>query len=406
MTGHRPHVIVAGAGPVGLTVALTLARAGVAVTVLEPQTELASVSRAATFHPATLDLLADFGVTEPLAAAATLVDRLQWRTRHSERPLAELRMTLLDGLTAHPFRLHAEQSTLTRLLADELARYPHAEVRSGSAVDGVTHTASQVRAHIRRGWQEADYVIGADGARSTVRAAVDLDFPITRYPTLALRIFTDSPLSEHLPGLAPLTYVRDPNLSCSLLQLPDHWRMVIRLPPRLAAGLTDDMVKVLASQALPSAGEPHIVHWHTYPLVRAVASQFRRGRVLLAGDAAHLTSTAGGFNMNAGIHDAVELGRVLAQVLKGTASTVALDTWAARRRTIMLNTIIPRSEARVAGLEGNGKHGTGTDGTNSLASSVDQLRTLSADPEAARAWLVQASMLDTIPLPDTHPIGA
>ena len=113
------------------------------------------------------------------------------------------------------------------------------------------------------------------------------------------------------------------------------------------------------------------------------------GRVLFAGDAAHLTSTAGGLNMNAGIHDAVEIGQVLAAVLGGFTAPAALDAWAWRRRTVLVNRVIPRSEARVAGVQDR-------DNTK-LAAAMAGLRAIAGDPESTRAYLAQASMLDTVP---------
>ncbi|MFE0148245.1 FAD-dependent oxidoreductase [Nonomuraea sp. NPDC059007] len=377
-------VIVAGAGPVGLAAALTLARAEVPVLVLEREPALGTRSRASTIHPATLDLLDELGVAAGLVARGVVVDRVQWRDL-AGAVLAEMRMAGLAGLTAHPFRLHAEQAALTPLLLGELGAYAHAEVRFGAPVEAVALTGTAVRVRTGGGWERARYLIGADGAHSTVRSLLGLPFPQSGYPTQALRIFTGSRLEEMLPGLAPLTYVRDPAQSCSLLRLPDHWRIILRLAPREAipgrvAGLALTDLNILGT--------------HRYDLASGVLASFRHGRVLFAGDAAHVTSTAGGLNMNAGIHDAVDLGRTLADVLGGHQPPAALESWARRRRAVLVDHVIPASEARVAGVQ---------DGDAArLPAAMAALRAIAADGEATRAYLAKASMLDTVPLPVRH----
>jgi 3-(3-hydroxy-phenyl)propionate hydroxylase len=206
--------------------------------------------------------------------------------------------------------------------------------------------------------------------------------PLSVYPTHALRIFTRAPLDELLPGLASVTYVRDPIQSCSLLRLPDHWRLIVRLAP------DEPVPRCVAGLELSTLD---IFDVHRYSLSSGVLDAFRHGRVLFAGDAAHVTSTAGGLNMNAGIHDAVDLGRTLAGVLAGQAAPDALAEWSRRRRAVLVDHVVPASEARVAGVQ---------DGDSArLRAAVAALTAIAADREATRNYLVNAAMLDTAPLP-------
>ncbi|CAM5527700.1 FAD-dependent oxidoreductase [Streptomyces tanashiensis] len=403
-TAPPGQVAVVGAGPVGLTAALVLARSGVPVTVLESRSELATESRASTFHPATLDLLDELGVAAALRRQGRTVDRLQWRDLDGGVH-AELDYSLLAGHTRHPYRLHVEQARLTPLLLDALTATGLADVRFGATVTGAAETGGGVRLRTEDAAGRAtvghhSYVLAADGSRSRLREIAGLPGTAEEYPDYALRVVTDSPLDELVPGLAPLAYVRDPRCSFSVLGMPDHWRLIFRIrrgTPR-AEVLAPEAVRARVERALPGAAgrAVRITDAHTYRLARFLLPRYRAGRVLFAGDAAHLTSTAGGLNMNCGLHDAVETGRALATVLQtGTGDEAPLDTALGRRRSIVETAVLPRSEARTAGL----------DSPAELLARIADLRRTAADPRAATDYLLKASLLDVAPRPlkgDAH----
>ncbi|MEV8588397.1 FAD-dependent oxidoreductase [Streptomyces sp. NPDC051180] len=402
--GTLPPVAVVGAGPVGLAAALVLARSGVAVTLFEAREELATESRASTFHPATLDLLDELGVASALRRQGRTVDRLQWRDLDGGVH-AELDYALLAGHTGHPYRLHVEQARLTPLLLAELAATGLAELRFGTAVTGAEETGGGVRltaedAAGRVTRTHHPYVLAADGSRSRLRELAGLPGTAEVYPDYALRVVTDTPLDELIPGLAPLAYVRDPRASFSALGMPDHWRLIFRVPRGVDRDevLAPDAVRARVAQALPgTAGRSvRVTDAHTYRLARFLLPRYRAGRVLFAGDAAHLTSTAGGMNMNCGLHDAVDTGRALAAVLRGdTAAETLLDEALDRRRHVVESAVIPRSEARTAGLDDPG----------GLPARIAALRRTAADPRSATDYLLKASLLDVAPRPlkgDAH----
>ncbi|MFE5658014.1 FAD-dependent oxidoreductase [Streptomyces sp. NPDC056517] len=410
---HEP-VAVVGAGPVGLTAALVLARTGVRVTLLESRESLATESRASTFHPSTLDLLDELGVAAALRRQGRTVDRVQWRDLDGVVH-AELDYSVLAGHTGHPYRLHVEQARLTPLLLAELTATGLADVRFGTTVTGAEHlggggvggggTGGGVRLRTedaagRVTVTRHPYVLAADGSRSRLRELAGLPGTAEEYPDYALRVVTGTPLDELVPGLAPLSYVRDARASFSALGMPDHWRLIFRIPRGTDrdAVLAPEAVRARVEQALPGAAGKavRIADAHTYRLARFLLPRYRAGRVLFAGDAAHLTSTAGGLNMNCGIHDAVETGRALAAVLRGDApGEAALDAALERRRSVVETAVIPRSEARTAGLESAAE----------LPARLASLRRTAADPGSAVDYLLKASLLDVAPRPlkgDAH----
>ncbi|WP_405473067.1 FAD-dependent oxidoreductase [Streptomyces canus] len=403
MTATRTApVAVVGAGPVGLTAALVLARAGVPVTVYEAQSALSTASRASTFHPATLDLLAELGVAAALHRLGREVGRIQWRDLDGGVH-AELDYRLLAGTTAHPHRLHVEQSQLTPLLLTALKDTGLATLHFDTAITGARRTSDAVELTSAdtsgSGTGQAGryaYVVAADGSRSTLRDLAGLPATARDYPHYALRVVTREPLDQLLPGLAPLSYVRDVRKSFSVLGMPDHWRLIFRIPrevPR-AEVATPQAVRTLLTHALPGVGQDLVTaEAHTYRLVSFVLPQFRSGRLLFIGDAAHLTSTAGGMNMNCGLHDAVAVGRALAEVYTGRASDSTLTSVLEHRRSVVTSSVIPRSEARTAGIDSAG----------ALEQALDDIRRTAADPDLTRAYLTTASLLDCAPKPHNQP---
>ena len=391
IAAHDP-VLVAGAGPVGLVTALLLARAGIQVRVFEKREALSRASRASTFHPPTLAILGELGLADTAVNAGRLVREIQYLDG-AHRVLARFDMSVLETETPFPFRLHYEQAELTRDIVGALRRLPNAEVNFGAEVIGAETSGSKVAVDVRfaagREKVTGSWLIAADGARSAVRESLGIEFDERPYGTHVLRVMTCQDLDSVIPGIAPLSYIFDDEGSCSLLEMPDCWRIILRVPAgtseRLA--LDRDWLRERLGRffALSDLRERDFVSTDIFAVSRAIAGENREGRIFLVGDAAHLTNTRGGMNMNCGIHDAYAIAGALIDTLKGGPESM-LDRRAEERHEIARNELIPRTDQRVARAN----------------DWLREVRDCAGDPIRAREFLRSASMLDIAPRLKPH----
>ena len=383
-------VLIAGAGAVGLTAALCLAREGVPVTVLEAEDEIVREYRGSTFHPPTLEMLDELGVADRLIAQATIADRVQFRDR-AEGLIAEFDLGLLKGHTRYPFRLQIDQYALATLLCEQLRSLPHVRFEFGHRIADVSleDERAAVTAETSDGLRQytAAYVVGADGGNSAVRQALGIQFEGMTYPNRYITLFTPFDFASHLPGFAPVNYISDPEEWVIMLRSPGIWRVLFPTEPEQ----TDE--EVLREDALQrrlqgvvATDEPFpIEHRRVYKVHQRVASTYRVGRALLAGDAAHVNNPAGGMGLNGGIHDAVSLGGSLAKVWHGNADDRVLDAYAAERRRVAIDHVQAQTHA-------NARFLSETD-PKSRRQLQDELRSIASDRERALEYLLRSSMI-------------
>lgn len=369
------EILVAGAGPVGLALALALNRRGIAVTVLEKRDGLSAASRASTFHPPTLEVLDELGVFAGLREGGVQVDRILWR-RVDTGATARLDLGILAEETRFPFRWHREQQDLTPAL---LAALPDGAVRFNAGIVALSQDDSGVTLRAADGsTHRARYAIGCDGASGVMRGLAGIGAETNDYAHRVLRLLTPLDLREHIEGLDGLGYLYDETGSCSLLRMPKVWRLIFRIAPEMTdeAAMAEAHARARIARFLPGLADLEVEERDVYGVKRAMATAYRAGRVLLAGDAAHLTNTRGGMNMNAGIHDAMTLAATLDEVLGGAPDQL-LQAWADKRLTVVREALLPRTDSRVA-----------------ADPSQEVARMAALTPEQARAWAREASMLD------------
>jgi 3-(3-hydroxy-phenyl)propionate hydroxylase len=316
------RVFIAGAGPVGMVAAARLARLGVPVTVFEAADTLSDESRASTFHPSTLDMLDDEGFAVDLIGQGLVAPRIQYRTKR-DGVIAEFDFSAIADLTRHPYRLQCEQFKLVDWIHRTLATMPDARLLFSHGVTDVRYSEDEVmvRADTPEGERTfaADFVIAADGGRSTVRKTLDIGFEGFTYPEHFLVAGTRFDFRAHMPDICSVNYTADPDEWYLLLQIPDMWRIVLPVDARREPedAVQEASIQNSLQNLLPRAEPYEIVVRAIYRVSQRVAATYRKGRVFLAGDAAHINNPLGGMGLNGGIHDALSLTERLARVWHG-----------------------------------------------------------------------------------------
>ena len=329
---HDTDVLIVGAGPTGLTLAAALLVQCIRVTLVDRQAEAANTSRAAAVNARTLEVLEGVDVSRRLVKEGLEAPRFAIR----DGATALLSVDFSGLRTAYPFTLMVPQSTTERLLLDRV-RELGGDVLRPRALATVTEDATGVTATFDDGdTVRARYVVGADGMHSTVRTQTGIGFTGSAYDHSF--VLADA----HLRGDAPTDEVRLFWASEGLTvvaPLPDGaFRIVAPVDDAPAVPSPAFVQQLLDARGPGGIAVTDVVWGSRFRVHHRVAETYRRGRILLAGDAAHVHSPAGGQGMNLGIQDAVALADALAAVLAG-GPEARLDEYAAARRPIALQVI-------------------------------------------------------------------
>jgi len=383
------RVLIAGAGPVGLVAAANLVRHGIPVTVFEGGSDLSTESRASTFHPPTLDMLADLDVVGPLIAQGLIAPKFQYRNRR-DGLIAEFDFGDIADQTRHPFRLQCEQSKLTRIIYDKLRGNPNFEIAFSSPVRAVAQNSDSVTVTIERSEKSETHsyrwLIGADGARSDVRRSLDIEFEGFTWPDRYLVVSTPFDFHSVIPELATVSYIADPVRWHFLLQIPSLWRVMFRVAAEESdeVALSAEFVRARMAEVVPGIDRYEVAHTTLYRVHQRVAKTFRDGRAFLIGDAAHVNNPLGGMGMNGGIHDAMNLTERLVEVWRGERPDSELDRFDLQRRLVTKEYVERQSIQNKRNLEA---------ADNEFR---DWLRHTAADPALTRDYLLRVSMIGSL----------
>ena len=363
---HRrdTDALIVGAGPVGLFAALSLAQAGAKVEIVDREWRTAAHAYALALHPSSLELLDKFGLAQPVVARGRRIDRIAFYEGADRR--AELSLATLPG--AYPYVVVLPQSELEDLLVAALherrveVAWSHrvAELVEEEAAVGATierlGKASTGYAAATTEWAvekvlrtRAAYVVGADGHDSVVRRTLGIDYVGLGEPSL-YAVFEFTADREVEPELR---VVLEPGRTSVLWPLPGRrarWsfaiddsgarlgrrskeRLAVQIGGRSFPHLDEDALPRLAAERAPWF-DARVVDVDWSLLVRfqgRLASRFGRGRLWLAGDAAHMTGPVGVHSMNVGLAEAHEVGMAISQILRGQESGDVLEIYGRER---------------------------------------------------------------------------
>jgi len=389
------RVLIAGGGPVGLFCALMLGRRGVPVRLFDANPGLQEDPRAATTHPATLEVLDVDGLVEDMARVGLVAPIFQFWDRPTNTKIAEFDHAVLKDDTKFPYVIQCEQFKTSKLILDRLAKLPNVEVLFGHTVTGVSEAGNAVGVTVRAPHGEihdrGSYLIGADGGRSTVRKQCGIAFEGFTWEERFLVLTTPYDF-ERQRGFCYRTYIADPEEWCNCFKVsangpPGLWRTVFPTDPSYPDGriMNDAAVQERLLRYFPGPSRYDVVHRNLYVTHQRVASTFRQGRVLLAGDAAHVNNSIGGMGLNGGFQDAANVSEKLAQVLIDGAPDAQLDLYSRQRRAVSIEFVQQQTIANKKRLEARDPE--------QRKQNFAELALSAADPARAREFLLRTSMI-------------
>lgn len=396
---RSPPVIVVGAGPVGLCLALALAQQEVSVTLVEQLSDdnfLDQVPRAGSNHPATLELFDRIGLYKKMEPRGIVAPKFHYWDRQKGALIAEFDHAVLKDDTAFPYVLQCERIKIIEEVLKLAKAHPLIDVRMATSFIGFEQDADRVTAHLTNPAGETQtiegsYVVGTEGARSVVRKSLGIAFEGFTYPERTLNLEVAYDFRQH--GYTERNYISDPVEYSNLFHWkgpPERWRIHFPTDPAddEAALTRPEAMQARLKKFLPIAGEYEICGCNLYAVHQRVATKFRLGRGILAGDSAHVNSPIGGMGLNSGVHDAFNLADKLARILHGEADEAELDRYERQRRHIA----VKHTQAQTI----RNRRLLAERDPAVRQRNHDELRRTAEDPVLARKFLLRTSLIESL----------
>jgi len=395
----KNRVIVAGGGPVGIFTAISLTQQGIPVTVLEEEGHVNRHRRAGGFHPPTVDMMEESGLAARMKEIGYKFQNFHFVDRLTGMDVI-LNTDVLKNDTQNPWDLLAFQEVLTNcgyeLLTEEKRdvefRFNHRITDVVQKDDSVLVTCEAPEGTMEL---EAPWVLGCDGASSQVRKSQGIEFEGYTWPDRFLMAHTMHDFTQH--GYQLVNFIGDAEKWQMIMKIPfgrgrqDYvWRMVCRAPDDMSdEEATADSYTQYRMQELYRRDAPYeIFDARVYRVHQKVAETFRRGRVVLLGDAAHINNPIGGQGLNCGIHDVNNFSGKFGQVWRGEADDSLLDLYDRQRRQTNWEFIQPVSVENKERMDDNNLE-------NRKARSAF-MESLVDDPEARRQFFLRFAMFDSL----------
>jgi 3-(3-hydroxy-phenyl)propionate hydroxylase len=391
-------VAVIGAGPVGVICALALARRGHSVLLVEAEPSVNRAPRAATTHPATLEMLAELDLVTDVIGSGVVARYFQFWDRPSGRMIAQFDHEILSNDTPYPFVVQCEQHKIANLGLARLQTMSNASVAMQTRASGFTDDGARVTLALAShdGTQRrvtVSYLVGCDGGRSFVRKGLGVEFEGFTHPERFIVLTTPFDF-EAEKGFCYRNYFSDPDEWANLFKVAGDdlrglWRVVFPtgINETDEQALSDAAVQHRLQKFFPLGRPYEVAHRNIYNVHQRVAASFRKGRVMLAGDAAHVNNPIGGLGMNFGIHDAVNLAASIGAVLKGETEA-GLDGYDRVRRPLNVEFVQSQTIQNKKRLEEKNPA--------VREKNFADLAATAADPIRHRAFLMRTSLLESV----------
>jgi 3-(3-hydroxy-phenyl)propionate hydroxylase len=398
---EKDPVVISGGGPVAMVLALALYREGVPFVVLESLHEPFVDQRAASHHPPTVEMLDELGLAEPMIAQGLKSPLYRFHDRVTHDVVAEFDLGDLKDELKFPYVVQYEQYKVVRLILELHGDKPEFDVRFSHTVAGFTQHDDHVDVTVETpdGSTEtirASYLVGCDGGRSTVRKEAGIDFVGFTYPEKFIKIGTYFDVMEHDDRIAIRNYFAHPEEWCNLFKVhgepgkPHIWRFVVpmRVDETEEEAKSYDAMQARLNRFFPRDEAYEIAYANVYTVSQRVAETFHKGRVLLAGDSAHVNNPIGGMGLNGGIHDAVNLASKLGPVWRGEASADLFDLYTRQRHKASVDFTQAQTIANKKQLEERDPE--------QRKKRLDDLRRVGEDKEQAKAYMRRAQLIDSV----------
>ena len=339
-------VIVVGAGPVGLLTALGLAQSGVAVTVLECEPAIVNSPRAIVYHWSVLEGLDRLGILGDVKRIGLVKQDYMYRIFATGETIA-WSLAPLARYTDYAYNVHLGQNKLAEIALEHLRRLPGTSVAWNTRVTGLAQDAAgvTVQAITPEGQREfrAGWLVGADGARSAVRQALGLDFPGTTWPERF--VATNVHYDFEQMGLARATLQIDARYGAIIVKIDESglWRCTYCEDASLPEPSVSERIPAYFAAVLPPGTAYQLEQYSPYRMHQRAAERFHLGRVMLAGDAAHVTNPTGGLGLTSGMFDCFVLYEALAAVIRRDAGAEVLERYSQERRRVFWEIASPQA---------------------------------------------------------------
>jgi 3-(3-hydroxy-phenyl)propionate hydroxylase len=383
-------VLIVGGGPVGLIAALGMAREGIDVDLIESEDGVVYSPRAMTYASSVLDGLQFYGLLDDMKRAGLLNHERSWRVYRTGEEIV-YDHEALRGVTDYPYMMTLGQDRLAEIVLAHLGRYPNVRIHWATRFVGMIQLGDHVVVETESGGKRASFtakwVVGADGGRSAVRKSLGLKLDGMTWPNrfVATNVFYDFDEYGWHSG-----YHVDHEFGAVVAQITPEglWRVTFAEDARLPVETVAERIPHFLRTIMPGHQRHEVTAFSAYNMHQRSASTYRVGRVLLAGDAAHITNPTSGFGLVGGMFDAFLLSEALAAVVRGDVGEDVLDRYSEARHHVFRDFTSPVSSESMRLV-------FHSDDPVRLENDLAVLRARKDDPEAMRLFLSAASALET-----------